>query len=171
MSTVFERGTDGPKVIVVGVDGSTTSLRAAAYAAGLERRQSAELIVVFVAAGSPPMASLVPAAGPAITQALNDVAADLRRLVETGAANAGIRARLIEAKGDPYGAIFPNLRGCARRRGGGRGLVLHGAPPGRLDRRPAGQSRALAGDRGALSAPTRQPVAAPQPRPRRSGRR
>lgn len=51
------------------------------------------------------MASLVPAAGPAIPQALNDVAADLRRLVETGAANAGIRARLIEAKGDPYGEI------------------------------------------------------------------
>ncbi len=45
----FERGTDGPRVIVVAVDGSTTSMRAAAYAAGLARRQSAELVVVFVA--------------------------------------------------------------------------------------------------------------------------
>ena len=31
----FERGTDGPKVIVVGIDGSDSSLRAASYAAGL----------------------------------------------------------------------------------------------------------------------------------------
>ncbi|MCW2875500.1 MAG: universal stress protein UspA, partial [Streptomyces oryziradicis] len=29
----FERGTDGPKVIVTGVDGSESSWRAAAYAA------------------------------------------------------------------------------------------------------------------------------------------
>jgi hypothetical protein len=33
----FELGTDGPKVILVGVDDSVTSLRAAAYAAGLAR--------------------------------------------------------------------------------------------------------------------------------------
>ncbi|MGW1075878.1 universal stress protein [Streptomyces sp. NPDC002537] len=44
----FERGTDGPKVIVVGVDGSDTSWRAAAYAAGLARRQNALLAVVYV---------------------------------------------------------------------------------------------------------------------------
>ncbi|MGW2658903.1 universal stress protein, partial [Streptomyces sp. NPDC001478] len=39
----FERGTDGPKVIVAGIDGSESSMRAAAYAAGLARRQRAML--------------------------------------------------------------------------------------------------------------------------------
>jgi hypothetical protein len=44
----FELGTDGPKVILVGVDDSVTSLRAGAYAAGLARRQGARLVVVYV---------------------------------------------------------------------------------------------------------------------------
>jgi len=35
----FELGTDGPKVILVGIDDSVTSLRAGAYAAGLARRR------------------------------------------------------------------------------------------------------------------------------------
>lgn len=41
VNTGFERGTDGPKVILAGVDGSESSLRAAAYAAGPARRQNA----------------------------------------------------------------------------------------------------------------------------------
>ncbi|MFE5792582.1 universal stress protein [Streptomyces sp. NPDC056503] len=44
----FERGTDGPKVIMAGVDGSASSLRATAYAAGLARRQKALLALVYV---------------------------------------------------------------------------------------------------------------------------
>jgi nucleotide-binding universal stress UspA family protein len=43
-----ELGTDGPGAIVVGVDGTPTSLRALAYAAGLARRQHAQLMVVYV---------------------------------------------------------------------------------------------------------------------------
>ena len=100
----FERGTDGPKVIVAAVDGSTTSMRAAAYAAGLARRQSAELVVVYVADASS-MANLVPAAGAAVAEARHEVAQELKDQVETGAARAGIRARFFEAKGDPYTEI------------------------------------------------------------------
>lgn len=48
MPAPFERGTDGPKVIVTGVDGSESSWRAAAYAAGLARRQNALLAVVYI---------------------------------------------------------------------------------------------------------------------------
>ena len=100
----FERGTDGPLVIVAAVDGSTTSMRAVAYAAGLARRQSAELVVVFVATTSP-MATFIPAGGSALDQTLHEVADDLRRQIKAGTARSGIKARFIEARGDAYTEI------------------------------------------------------------------
>ena len=101
---VFERGTDGPRVIVAAVDGSTTSLRAASYAAGLARRQSAELVVVFVNSGSA-MANLIPEAAVLAGDAQHAVADELRHQVIDGSKRVGIRARFIEVKGDAYTEI------------------------------------------------------------------
>jgi len=100
----FERGTDGPRVIVAAVDGSTTSLRAASYAAGLARRQSAELVVIFVSSPSA-LANLVPEAGLLVNDAQRSVADELREQVEHGALRTGIRARFVEVSGDAYTEI------------------------------------------------------------------
>jgi nucleotide-binding universal stress UspA family protein len=103
----FELGTDGPKVILVGVDGTTTSLRAAAYAAGLARRQHAKVTVVFVA----PIASLGAATpggaelAAAQRESARQTADDLRRRVEEGSAYLGISITFMVAEGDAYAEI------------------------------------------------------------------
>jgi nucleotide-binding universal stress UspA family protein len=64
---VFELGTDGPRSIVVGVDGSPASLRAGAYAAGLARRQRSRLTVVFARSLSPTAPTAYDPTGAALT--------------------------------------------------------------------------------------------------------
>src|SRR5215467_10966462 len=103
----FELGTDGPSVILAGVDDSTTSLRAGWYAAGLARRQGARLVAVFVS----PLASLG-AAGPtgaAVTvakdEAFRATAADMeRRALEFGG-ELGISITFVAARGEPFAEI------------------------------------------------------------------
>ncbi len=100
----FERGTDGPRVIVAAIDGSTTSLRAASYAAGLARRQSAELVVIFVSSMTS-MGGLIPEAALAFSESQLEIADEIRHQVEEGSVRAGIRARFMQAKGDAYTQI------------------------------------------------------------------
>lgn len=74
---MFELGTDGPLVILVGIDGSETSMRAGAYAAGLARRQGAKLVLAYFR----PVGSGNPQAGAAIAQLGLENAADLERQI------------------------------------------------------------------------------------------
>ena len=103
----FELGTDGPKMILVGVDDTTTSLRAGWYAAGLARRQGAKVTIVFVA----PVASLGAATpgGAELAavqrESVRQTADDLRRRVAEGAAELGISISFIVAEGDAYAEI------------------------------------------------------------------
>lgn len=103
--SAFELGTDGPKVILVGIDDSVTSLRAAAYAGGMARRQGAWLVCVFVESISALYGASSGVSAGAIAaqeQALSETAADMKRRVEEGAAERGVRATFIATRGDPY---------------------------------------------------------------------
>ncbi len=101
----FELGTDGPKVILVGVDDTVTSLRAGAYAAGLARRQGARLVCVYVEQ----LSAVYGAAGASVIaaqeEALRDEAEDLRKRVEEGVGRLNVPVTFIAAHGDPYSEI------------------------------------------------------------------
>src|SRR3954451_16226613 len=78
----FELGTDGPGAIVVGVDGSPTSLRAAAYAAGLARRQRTKLIAVYARTSPGTLLALADHSGVAagaVLQTQDELAEHLQR--------------------------------------------------------------------------------------------
>ncbi len=101
----FELGTDGPQVIMTGVDGSRTSMRAAAYAAGLARRQSSRLVVVYVAAPSV-WAAMSPApAGEAMQQVINSVIGEVREAILERSEELGVPIRFVVRAGDPFEAL------------------------------------------------------------------
>ena len=104
-AAAFELGTDGPMVILVGIDDSVTSLRAGAYAVGLARRQGARLVAVFVEQPSA-LYGAAGSAGAAVIaeqqRALTETAADMKRRLDSGAVDRGVQITFVAAAGDPY---------------------------------------------------------------------
>jgi nucleotide-binding universal stress UspA family protein len=103
-AAMFELGTDGPALILVAVDGSDTSMRAGAYAAGLARRQGSRVVCVYVGqiAG---LAAGVPSAAGALMQMHDSVARGLRDQIAERGPFLGIEITFVERRGDPYTEI------------------------------------------------------------------
>ncbi|MFJ6662812.1 universal stress protein [Streptomyces sp. NPDC091383] len=101
----FERGTDGPKVILVGVDGSESSMRAAAYASGLARRQHALLAVVYVR----PVLAAGAALGAPVMETTDEIAEDLVTQIREAAERVRgifeVRWEFHTFRGDPYAGL------------------------------------------------------------------
>jgi nucleotide-binding universal stress UspA family protein len=104
-----ELGTDGPGAIVVGVDGTPTSLRALAYAAGLSRRQHAQLIAVYV---RKPLRTPVALSGwvdagivAAEAQAQKDMEDEVWTQIASDVATWGCGARVVTRNGSPLAEL------------------------------------------------------------------
>jgi len=101
----FERGTDGPKVIVAGLDGSESSWRAAAYAAGLARRQHALLALVYVQPYIAGGAALGVPVSEADTGIAAQLLAEIREAVEKMQDTFRVRWEFHTFRGDPYNGL------------------------------------------------------------------
>jgi nucleotide-binding universal stress UspA family protein len=100
---VFELGTDGPRRILVGVSGSDSSLKAGSYAAGLARRQSSELVALYVTEPHLGLsAALAASAGVAIPPTADERVEELKQMALTRAADVGIRMVFLHRHGNPY---------------------------------------------------------------------
>ncbi|TWG07325.1 nucleotide-binding universal stress UspA family protein [Streptomyces brevispora] len=101
----FERGTDGPKVIVAGLDGSGSSMRAAAYAAGLARRQRAMLALVYVQPVMPAGASLGAPVADATGEVAQGLVTEIRETAEKMKDIWDVRWEFHTFRGDPYSGL------------------------------------------------------------------
>ena len=103
----FELGTDGPLVILVGIDESVTAARAASYAAGLARRQGARVVAVYVETmGALPLAMPMTAGALAAENEVHDeIAEQLSARAAEVARELGIPVTFIVAYGDAFHEI------------------------------------------------------------------
>jgi nucleotide-binding universal stress UspA family protein len=103
----FELGTDGPSVILVGVDESVTAARAGWYAAGLARRQGARMVAVYVETSGAYI--LTASAGASVlaaeAEAHSEIAQELSARASQTAAELGISVTFITTRGDPFHEI------------------------------------------------------------------
>lgn len=99
------------RAILVGVDGSDTAMRAAAFAFGMARRQGGRLVVAFVACHSA-LSALGPAVAAAVEHdALVTLYGELREQIRSGAEELGVPVTFLKTYGDP----FTRLRDAADR--------------------------------------------------------
>ena len=105
MATGFERGTDGPRVIVVGIDGSEVSWRAGAYAAGLARRQNALLAIVYVqpvpVVATPYGVMVVGVTGEAAAELLREIREQAQRMKDV----FDVRWKFVTLHGDAFNGL------------------------------------------------------------------
>jgi nucleotide-binding universal stress UspA family protein len=90
--------------VLVAIDGSDTSMRAGAYAAGIARRQDARLVCLFVRPFSA-VAGLGAGALVSRQEAHDEVARELREAIETQSARIGVRAEFVIRDGNPFTEI------------------------------------------------------------------
>ena len=102
----FERGTVGPRVILAGVDGSRSALRAGAYASGLARRQQSRLVVVYVTAPAV-WTTMAPGAAAGTAAAaqermFDELIAELRGGIQNRAQEVGVPITFMVRRGDAF---------------------------------------------------------------------
>jgi nucleotide-binding universal stress UspA family protein len=101
---VSEQPFDGPSVLLVAIDGSATSLRALAYAAGLARRQGARLVCLYVRPFTA-VAGIGAAAVTSMQAAHDEIVRELRETIESESQRLGLGARFVERHGSPFTEI------------------------------------------------------------------
>ena len=128
---------DGQRTILVAVDGYESSLRAAAYAIGLARRQALKLVVLYVHTLGP--LAWTPDGINAIRVANAEALGAVRVEMDRQATALGVDIAVIERDGWPYAEtvrLAGELRVDAVVMGGGRnfGYQFFGSPARRLVR-------------------------------------
>jgi len=120
MTNAFESTMDsyGPRpepsarTVLVGVDGSDTAMRAAAFAFGMARRQGARLVVTFVASHST-LAALSPAIASVFEhEATARLHAELSGQLRAAAEELGVPVTFVKTFGDPYTILRDSADRC-----------------------------------------------------------
>jgi nucleotide-binding universal stress UspA family protein len=94
----------GVPVLLVGIDGSDTSMRAGAYAGGMALRLRARLVCLYVR-GYTIAGGAGVAAVPSIQQAQDEISQELREMVESQSVRLGLDAEFLERIGNPFAEI------------------------------------------------------------------